>query len=107
TRLDEGLETDQPQLGELHAALPWRARCPRQRKELPNLEKGIDNRRHLLNRHRSRILLSVDEERRRGGYAQLRAFCTHGPYIIEKLLVRQARLKALLCKTGKFGNIKQ
>src|SRR5690606_29924240 len=79
TRLDEGLETDQPQLGELHAALPWRARCPRQRKELPNLEKGIDNRRHLLNRHRSRILLSVDEERRRGGYAQLRAFCTHGP----------------------------
>src|SRR5690606_18343876 len=54
------------------------------------------------------VFLSVNEESRRCTHAKiLRSTLHRSSHIIEKLLVRQASLEGLLCKTGKFCNLQE
>src|SRR5690606_15934346 len=73
-----------------------------------DLEKLVDNCRHLVNRKGSSVFLSVYEESRCRIHTKFfRSPFHRRSHIIEKLLVRQASLKGLLCKTGKFCDLQQ
>ena len=72
------------------------------------LGSGVDDGRHFLNTHTPGVALAVDEECGRGIHAEiLAARLPHLQHIIEKLLVRQAGLEALLCKTGEFRQLQE
>ncbi|MND75632.1 hypothetical protein D3C80_672580 [compost metagenome] len=100
-RFDKGLETDEAQLVELHAAP---LALPMERA----LSDAVEKRRHGFNRHVPRILLPVNQEGRRGVDGEfIRATLHRSIDFIEKLLVRQAGFESLLCVTGNLDRLHQ
>src|SRR5690606_23153158 len=92
--IDEGLEAEEPQPGELHARNS--ARHPAA-VAIGRSGRRVDDGRHLVNRHTPGILLAIYEECGRGIDAKfLLATLPYGPDIIQQLLVGQAGLERLL-----------
>ena len=97
-RFDEGFEAKNAQPIEFHRRAPSAGRArSRPATRVERLQMALDDGRHLVNRQRPRIFVAVDEESRRGIHPEIFLPArTHGPDIIQKLLVGQAGLEGLL-----------
>jgi hypothetical protein len=103
-RFDEGLETEEPEAGEAHQRSPGSGgrtsmNAPRDRRaEARGLsDHAVDDRRHFVNRHGSRVFPAVYEEGRSGIHLEfIRPALPDFPDVGQKLLIGQAGLEALL-----------
>ncbi len=93
--LDKGFEAEKAQPRKPHRPAAPAGVSPRS--AAGSGEQGIDDRRHLVNRHFPRIFLAVDEERGRRVDAELvmGAFF-YRPDVVQQLLVGQALVEGLL-----------